>query len=267
MKKAKPFLRWAGGKRWLLSEIDKIIKLDNFENYYEPFIGGGSIYFHLNPQKATISDSNIDLINTYIQVRDNVQNVIKALSQFENTEEFYYKIRKQIFDDKIYEAAKFIYLNQTSFNGIYRVNSLGEYNVPYGHRKNYVIDFQNLLLASQNLSGTNILAIDFNETIDQIRENDLIFLDPPYTVAHNKNGFIQYNQKIFSLEDQFRLNSYINNIKDAGAYYIMTNAAHKSIKEIFNNGDFVYEVERVSVVGGKFAKRDKYSELILTNLK
>lgn len=266
MKKAKPFLRWAGGKRWLLNEIDKIVNLDHFDNYYEPFIGGGSIYFHLTPTNATISDTNVDLINAYLQVRDNVENVIKTLSDFENTEEFYYKIRNKVFNDKIIEAAKFIYLNQTSFNGIYRVNKQGKYNVPYGHRKNYAFDFPNLLLASESLRETNILAIDFDDTRAMIKENDLIFLDPPYTVAHNKNGFIQYNQKIFSLDDQLRLNTFINNIKNVGAYYIMTNAAHESIKKIFNNGDNIYELERASVVGGKFAKRDKYSELILTNL-
>lgn len=107
---------------------------------------------------------------------------------------------------------------------------------------------------------------DFDLTIENIRQGDLVFLDPPYTVAHNKNGFIQYNQKIFSLDDQIRLKNYILTIKEIGAYYIMTNAAHDAVKEIFANGDRMFELQRASLVGGKNAKRDKYSELILTNL-
>lgn len=264
--KSKPFLRWAGGKRWLLKEIDKLLDISLFEKYHEPFIGGGSVYFHLDPKKAFISDSNNELINAYIQVRDNPELVIKFLSEFENSEEFYYKLRKQRFNDEIKEAARFIFLNQTSFNGIFRVNLNGEYNVPFGHRLNHKIDFENIKNASLCLKNTEIFTEDFHKTIDNVNTGDLVFLDPPYTVAHNKNGFIQYNQKIFSLKDQYRLKNYIQNLREIGAYYIMTNAAHHSIKEMFLNGDKMYELERASLIGGKNAKRDKYSELILTNL-
>ncbi|WP_261511623.1 DNA adenine methylase [Chryseobacterium paludis] len=264
--KAKPFLRWAGGKRWLLKEIDRLVDINAFTTYHEPFIGGGSIYFHLNPRNAFISDSNHELINSYIQLRDHVEPIIHLLNGFENTEEFYYKIRKEKFEDEIKEAARFIYLNQTSFNGIFRVNLKGEYNVPFGHRKNHKYDFENLKIASENLKNTNINSEDFHRTIDKVKPGHLVFLDPPYTVAHNKNGFIQYNQKIFSLNDQYRLQEYIQKLKEIGAYYIMTNAAHIAIKEIFSNGDKMYELQRASLIGGKNAKREKYSELILTNI-
>lgn len=264
--KTKPFLRWAGGKRWLLKEIDQLIKIDQFNSYHEPFLGGGSIFFHLTPQNANISDSNFELINTYIQVRDNIENLIDILNNFEKSEIFYYNLRKQKFENQVFNAAKFIYLNHNSFNGIFRVNLKGEYNVPYGHRKNHKFDLENLRAASDSLKDANISSIDFYKTINNIKKGDLVFLDPPYTVAHNKNGFIQYNQKIFSLDDQYRLKEYIKNLKDIGAFYIMTNAAHNAIREIFTNGDHMYELERASLIGGKNAKRDKYSELILTNL-
>lgn len=264
--KAKPFLRWAGGKRWLLKEIDKFVDINKFDSYHEPFIGGGSVYFHLNPKQAFISDSNNELINAYVHVRDNVDALINLLNDFENSEEFYYKIRKQKFDDELNEAAKFIYLNQTSFNGIFRVNLKGEYNVPFGHRENKKFDFDNLKTASKNLQTTNVFSEDFHDTLERIKFGDLVFLDPPYTVAHNKNGFVKYNQKIFSLNDQFRLQEYISNLKEIGAYYIMTNAAHHVIKDMFSNGDKMFELERASLIGGKYAKREKYSELILTNL-
>lgn len=265
-KKIKPFLRWAGGKRWLLKEIDRLIDINNFNTYHEPFVGGGSVFMHLNPNRAIISDSNQSLANAYSQVRDNVNDLIQYLTEYENTEEFYYKIRNEKFGNDIEEAAKFIYLNQTSFNGIYRVNSKGEYNVPYGHRIKHKIDLENLSNVSAILQDIIINVDDFDSSINNIRPDDIIFLDPPYTVAHNNNGFIQYNQKIFSLEDQYRLAQFIRNIKEIGAYYIMTNAAHNSIREIFANGDTMYELDRASLIGGKNAKREKYSELILTNL-
>ncbi|WP_312314414.1 DNA adenine methylase [Empedobacter brevis] len=264
--KIKPFLRWAGGKRWILKELNNILTIDHYNNYHEPFLGGGSVFFHLNPTNSFLSDANEELINSYIQVRDNVESIIGILNEFKNTEEFYYKIRKEKFDNEIIQAAKFIYLNQTSFNGIYRVNRNGEYNVPYGNRINHKYDFENLRLTSKSLEQSIIIHQDFDISIENIRQGDFVFLDPPYTVAHNKNGFIQYNQKIFSLDDQIRLKNYILAIKEIGAYYIMTNAAHDAVKEIFANGDRMFELQRASLVGGKNAKRDKYSELILTNL-
>lgn len=264
--KAKPFLRWAGGKRWLLKEIDKFVNINQFNTYHEPFIGGGSVFFHLNPKNAFISDFNSELINTYIQVKENLEFIIKFLLEFENTENFYYKIRQQKSNDEIYEAAKFIFLNQTSYNGIFRVNQKGEYNVPYGHRKNLNFDFENLRNVSNSLKNININSVDFSKTLKNIKKGDLVFLAPPYTVAHNKNGFIQYNQKIFSLKDQHRLKEFIYNLKEIGAFYIMTNAAHDAVKEIFFNEDRMFELERASLIGGKFAKRDKYSELVLTNI-
>ena len=265
-KKIVPFLRWAGGKRWLLKEIDRFVNIRNFNTYHEPFLGGGSIFIHLKPSKAIISDSNRDLINVYVQVRDKVDLLIEFLRGFNNSEEYYYSIRKKQFQDKTQEAAKFIYLNFTSFNGIYRVNKKGEYNVPYGYRINHVYDFDNLKQVSKLLQNTLIFEDDFDNSLNNIHEGDLVFLDPPYTVAHNNNGFIQYNQKIFSIEDQTRLSIFIQRIKEIGAFYIMTNAAHQSIKRIFANGDLMYEIHRASSVGGKNAKRGKYPELILTNL-
>ncbi|SFJ23076.1 DNA adenine methylase [Myroides guanonis] len=265
-KVIKPFLRWAGGKRWFLKELDTIVNINNFNTYHEPFVGGGSVFIHLKPSNAIISDSNKDLINTYIQVRDNVEDVISFLKKLENTEEFYYSIRKMRFESNIEEASKFIYLNQTSFNGIFRVNSKGEYNVPYGHRLNHQFDYDNLRKISCILSGIDIKESDFVDSIEKVKEGDFVFLDPPYTVAHNNNGFIQYNQKIFSLEDQYLLEKSIKKIKDVGAFYLMTNAAHESIKEIFNNGDRTFELERASLIGGKNAIRGRYAELIITNL-
>jgi len=265
-KKVKPFLRWAGGKRWLIKQLDDFLP-QTFNKYHEPFIGGGAIFFHMNPKQALISDFNAELIETYNAIKNNPHEVIKHIKSFKNTKEDYLKIRVQNFQSVEKRAARFIYLNQTSFNGIYRVNSDGKYNVPYGYREKYTFDFDNILNVNRVLQSVDIEHLDFRKCIENVEENDLVFLDPPYTVAHNNNGFIQYNQKIFSLEDQYGLKDLIMRIKEKKAYYILTNANHPKIREIFDVGDKITEVTRASMIGGKGAVRGKYSEVIITNTK
>lgn len=261
----KPFLRWAGGKRWLLKYINDFLPNEDFNQYHEPFIGGGSIFFHMQPQTSFISDLNHELIDTYNAIKDDVESVIKHLKAFKNTKEDYYKIRSQKFRSSAKKAARFIYLNQTSFNGIYRVNLKGEYNVPYGDRKNYNIDYENLRHVHIALQNTQIACADYYQALKNVKKNDLVFLDPPYTVTHNDNGFIKYNKKLFCLEQQYQLAEMIQEIKQLGAYYILTNAAHPKVMEIFDNGDRIVELERASLIGGKNAKRGKYAEIIITN--
>jgi DNA adenine methylase len=261
----KPFLRWAGGKRWLINDLHRFLPKNGFKQYHEPFIGGGAIFFNLSPESAYVSDLNVELIETYSSIQQEVEEVIDELRKFKNSKEEYYKIRNQKFRRSSKKAARFIYLNQTSFNGIYRVNLKGEYNVPYGYRDKYKFDFDNIRNASNILKDTKIGADDFHCITRNVQKGDLVFLDPPYTVAHNDNGFIKYNQKIFSLEDQYRLAKTIEEIKEIGAYYILTNAAHTTIREIFSNSDNVIEAKRNSVIGGRNSRRGKYSELIITN--
>jgi DNA adenine methylase len=263
---SRPFLRWAGGKKWLLKELDKFVDIRNYNSYHEPFIGGGAVYFHLSPKDAIISDINNELIETYKAIRSNPEEVINHIKSFKKSKEYYYFIRNQRFTNEFKEAARFIYLNQMSFNGLYRVNSNGEYNVPYGYRNNYQFDFENVLKVSSQLQNTQIIHQDFKDSIKKISNNDFVFLDPPYTVTHNSNGFIHYNKKLFSVDDQYNLADAINEIKNVGAYYILTNAAHQTIRDIFNNGDKMYEIDRASLIGGKNAKRGNYAELILTNI-
>lgn len=233
----KPCLRWAGGKNWLIKYLPQIIGDTAFDNYHEPFLGGASVFLSIKPsQQAFLSDLNEDLIKTYIALRDSPYDIIKVLCTYSNDKDSYYKIRSEHPQDEITRAARFIYLNQTSFNGIYRVNLKGEYNVPYGFREKEFLNEKTLLDVSNALQNAILRYGDFDLVRQNIKPNDLVFLDPPYTVSHNNNGFIKYNQKIFSLEDQIRLNSLIQYIKKIGAYYILTNAAHETIKEIFING-------------------------------
>ncbi|MCK5017062.1 MAG: Dam family site-specific DNA-(adenine-N6)-methyltransferase [Candidatus Peribacteraceae bacterium] len=266
----KPFLRWAGGKSWLLKDLETYLP-QNFNNYHEPFIGGGSVFIYLKSKgriknNALLSDQNEDLINAYKAIKQDPITLIKFLKKYRNTKEFYYDLREQRFQNRIEKAAQFIFLNRTSFNGIYRVNLKGEYNVPYGFKKyKQLFDFENLKKICELLTNTKLEIGDFEVYFDEIQKDDLVFLDPPYTVAHENNGFIKYNQKIFAWEDQERLERYIEKIKEKQAYFILTNAAHKNINDLFQNIGAKHELNRYSVVGGKGAKRQKISEYIFTN--
>lgn len=263
---ARPFLRWAGGKSWLTKHLVNL-KSAHFNNYHEPFLGGGSTFFFLAPNGIShLSDLNEDLIETYNAIKKNASLVIKTLRLFVNSEEDYYKIREKEFRSQYQRAAKFIYLNQTSYNGIYRVNLAGKYNVPYGFRGKNFVDAQNLLRVQLALKNSKIESHDFDKIINSIKCNDLVFLDPPYTVSHNNNGFIKYNEKIFSLEDQIRLSVLIDKIKQKKAFYILTNAAHKKIDEIFEKGDKKLILNRASLIGGLNASRGDTSEFVFTNL-
>lgn len=262
-----PCLRWAGGKRWLIKYINQLLPSDGFQNYHEPFLGGASMFLSIGlGHTAFLSDLNKELIETYIAIRDTPNEIISILSTYKNEKDFYYKIRNKQGKTQIEKAARFIYLNQTSYNGIYRVNLKGEYNVPYGFREKRFLDEKAILDVSRSLQSAHLEVSDFEIVKDHIGKRDLVFLDPPYTVSHNNNGFIKYNQKIFSLEDQYRLRTLIEHINDIGAYYILTNAAHQTIKEIFSCNNRLIELNRANLIGGTNAQRGQTSEYIFTNI-
>jgi DNA adenine methylase len=265
--KIKPFLRWAGGKNWLIKHLDTILPTPKFNNYHEPFLGGASMFLSLNPNhQCFLSDLNNELIETYITLKDYPEELIQKLQSYKNNEEFYYKIRNSKTNDQIEKAARFIYLNQTSYNGIFRVNLKGEYNVPYGFRSKAFCEPSILKKVSAKLRNCQFMCCDFSDIQTNILRNDLVYLDPPYTVSHSNNGFIKYNQKLFSLEDQYKLSGFIDILKDKGAYYILSNAYHPKIREIFYKNDSILELQRASLIGGKKATRGQIKEYIFTNL-
>jgi len=268
----KPFLRWAGGKTWFTNHIDNFLP-QAINNYFEPFLGGGAIFFYLKSKnlikgKCYLSDTNEELINTYNILKNKPEELIEILKKQNNTEKEYYKIREFQSDDKIERAARFLFLNKTSFNGIYRVNSQGAYNVPYGYRQiKQMYDYDNLLQISNLLTNCYFSVKDFKKIAEKICTSDLVFIDPPYTVAHENNGFIQYNQSLFSWDNQKELAKLLIEIENKKAYYIMTNASHKSIEELYRDSGQRYTLTRASSIGGIGATRTKYKELIYTNQK
>lgn len=264
---AKPFLRWAGGKKWLIKILREIIDISAYETYHEPFLGGGSVFLALEPQKRVkLSDVNKELISTYKSIKHSPYKVFDALNQYMNEETEYYRIRALSLQKAVEKAARFIYLNQTSFNGLFRVNRDGKYNVPYGKRKNVSYDISNFVAVSKRLKRAELSSCDFKKNLSDVGPNDLVYLDPPYVVAKEGNGFIEYNQHLFSLEDQIRLSKCIDHIREVGAYYLLSNAKHETIYEIFNKGDYVFEVSRSSLIGGKNAYRGKTPEYLFTNI-
>jgi DNA adenine methylase len=269
-KKAKPFLRWAGGKNWFTKQIEDYLPKE-FNNYYEPFLGGGSVFFYLKSKgliknKAFLSDSNKDLINTYKVLKNNSEPLFKVLKTHFDSEDEYYRMRNLIFEDPIEKAAQFLYLNKTSYNGIYRVNGMGKYNVPYGKRNlENLYDYEHLLRLSNLLNKTYFSTSDFKTKCKQINQGDFAFIDPPYTVAHENNGFIQYNQSIFSWKNQKQLSKITSVFEEKGVHFLITNAYHDSIKNLYQVGT-QKTLSRSSVIGGKGAKRLQYKEILITNI-
>jgi DNA adenine methylase len=206
-------------------------------------------------------------METFATIRDHPKRVADGARAYANDETTYYEVRTSDPSGKIARAARFLYLNHTSFNGIYRVNLRGQYNVPFGGgRAARIPTAEDLRKVSARLSRASLRTRDFAECLDQVSARDLVFLDPPYTVAHNNNGFIKYNQRLFSFEDQGRLSALVDEIKERGAYYILANAAHDSITALFDKGDTLIETSRRNSVGGINARRGGATEYLFTNL-
>lgn len=263
-----PFLRWAGGKRWLVPQILRLLNGRAIGRYHEPFLGGGSIFFGLTATaEVHLSDLNSDLIEVYQTVKERPREVASRLSSYQNTADDYYIARAAKPLDQTDRAARFIYLNHTSYNGIFRVNLKGEYNVPFGNRKSISMpDEESLVRVAHHLSNASLAASDFGSALTHVQAGDLVFLDPPYTVAHNNNGFVKYNQQLFSFDDQERLAHEIERISGLGAKYILTNAAHSSIEKLFSPLGERVTVSRRNVIGGKKASRGRADEYLFTNI-
>ena len=259
-----PFLKWAGGKRWLVSKYPDIFP-SNCERYIEPFLGGGAVFFHFQPCKAVLADLNSELIETYKALKNDWEGVWRILNKYQNKHsvDFYYDIRSRSFNSKSEKAAQFIYLNRTCWNGLYRVNQNGQFNVPIGTKDSVIMDTDNFSYIAQLLHEAELITSDFEKIIDNAKEGDFIFIDPPYTVKHNLNGFIKYNNKIFSWDDQIRLRHCSTRAVSRGVQLIITNANHQSIKELYDGLGELIEVNRASVIAGNVKDRGVCSELVI----
>jgi DNA adenine methylase len=259
--KNPPLLKWPGGKRSLVNFILRIVPR-RFNRYFEPFLGGGALFFALQPRKAYLSDKNADLIHAYLQVRDQPEAVIKELRKLRNSETDYYKIRSSWPMDDAARAARLIYLITLAFNGIYRVNLKGEFNVPYGYKIHLdPCNEERIGNASKLLKRAIMRDQDFEKALNRAEEGDLVYLDPPYTVAHGNNGFIKYNAKIFSWEDQIRLAKVAKQLAGRGCTVIVSNADHSSIRSLYD-GFMTTILERNSIIAASSDFRSRITECV-----
>ena len=260
----KPFLKWAGGKRWLFNSGQ--FTIPSFEGrYFEPFLGGGAVFFQNQPKDAILSDSNERLIELYSVIRDEYEEFERILQRHarSHSKDYYYRLRDKKFRKPTTRAAQFLYLNRTCWNGLYRENLQGKFNVPIGSKQTVIFETDDFPGWSRALSDTKIECRDFEGTIDEAIEGDFIFVDPPYTVRHNLNGFVKYNQNIFAWDDQVRLRNALSRAVKRGVSFAMTNADHESIKELYCEFGNHQKLGRHSVIAGQSNYRVVSTELLV----
>lgn len=261
-----PFLKWAGGKRWLAGRSAALLP-EKYGRYIEPFLGSGAVFFFACPQQAILSDVNSRLIETYRAIQFDWKRVHRELRRHhrEHSKEYYYREREKVRLTPFTRAAQFIYLNRTCWNGLYRVNLRGEFNVPIGTKTQVVMNGDDFAGVAQRLGNVDLRCCDFSETIASAKRGDLVFADPPYTVKHNMNGFVKYNEKIFTWEDQERLHQALSEASERGVKVTLTNANHASIRRLYSNFPVVESIARHSVLAGSSEFRASTSELLIRN--
>lgn len=257
----KPFLRWAGGKQWLSKRLLQMVP-QQIGKYYEPFLGGGSLFFRLLPEKGVLSDVNERLVETYRSLRDEPHKVIAALGRWTNDEATYYRVRDRRYLSNAFKSAQLIYLNRTCWNGLYRVNLSGEFNVPYGHHERKVFDPEHLLRISRALNSAELRVGDFLSAVNNAQENDFIYFDPPYTTQHSQNGFLKYNQQPFTWEDQERLGRTAVELMGRGCHVVVSNASYEPILN-FYPGFHHESVSRNSVLAANPENRQITTEFLI----
>jgi DNA adenine methylase len=259
-----PFLKWAGGKRWLAAGFENLFP-KKFNRYFEPFLGGGAIFLHLRPSQAILSDRNADLINLYSQIRDDWKKVWRALARHQrnHNKTYYYEERARTHHAAHERAAQFLYLNRTCWNGLYRVNLKGEFNVPIGTKDAVLQDTDDFENVAGALQGASLHTSDFEPILAQAECNDFVFVDPPYVTAHNFNGFVKYNEKLFGWEDQLRLRDAVDAARRRGAKVLMSNADHESVRSLYKGMGDLIRITRASVIAASSTYRGNTTELVL----
>ena len=270
----KPIIKWVGGKSQYLDKIREMLPKD-YRKYYEPFLGGGAVLLDLCPEEAVVNDINPELINMYLQVRDNVEDVIKYLSSLdwthehsgEDPKEVYYAVRglfnNHLGDKTVDQAARFIYLNKHCFNGLYRVNSKGEFNVPFnGKLTGASAHMDHLREVSKQLQNVEFKCGDFEQSAKGINSKDLIFIDSPYAPL-TPTSFVDYTKEGFAYEDHVRLADFFMELSDYGVYCMLTNHDTELIRDLYRGFNFTEVDVRRSI--NRNGDNRKGKEVIITN--
>lgn len=271
-KLVMPFLKWVGGKRQLMNDIEPLLPT-KISTYYEPFVGGGAVFLTTQPNKAVINDYNAELINVYETIRDNVEDLIEDLNLHENEAEYFYSIRmldrQEGFDElsPVKRASRVIYLNKTCFNGLYRVNSSGEFNTPFGRYKNPNIVNETVLRAVSNYLNTNNITFmsgDFEDALRGIRKGAFVYLDPPYDPISKSSNYTGYTEGGFNEDQQIRLRDVCRKLDEKGIKFLLSNSATPFIKEIYADFEIV-EVGASRQINSVASKRGEVKEVLVRN--
>ena len=275
MIKGKPFVKWAGGKRQIIDKLKQYIP-DEFNTYYEPFVGGGALLFELSPKNAVINDSNKELMNVYSVLcnEEKFKKMCSVLNSYEanHSEEFFYELRNKDRNKKTFNrlsdytrAARTIYLNKACFNGLYRVNSKDEFNVPFGKKtKVNTYDGSNLITVSNYLTMNNvkIQCVDFEESVKTAKKGDFVYFDPPYD--SDTATFNSYTEEGFGKDEQRRLATVFKDLDERGVYVMLSNHNTILVKELYKDYH-IYVIEAKRNINSNGKKRGKVEEVIITN--
>ncbi len=267
----KPFLKWAGGKRQLISQMDQFFPKE-FNKYIEPFVGGGAIFFYLLPEKAIICDINEDLINTYDVVKNDVAELIGSLKKHKNEKEYYYSIRvvdrnPEEFNgwSKTEKASRTIFMNRCCFNGLYRVNSKGQFNVPFGKYKNpKFCDKENLVAVNKALKNVKLVNDTFDKCLDFAEEDDFIYFDPPYVPISDSANFTSYTKDNFNTADQTRLYETFKTLDERGCKVMLSNSNSDFILDLYKDYR-IHFLQAKRAINSDGGKRGTIKEVLITN--
>jgi len=265
---AKPFVKWAGGKRKLIPSFAPHFPLmQQTRMYFEPFLGGGAVFFHLQHPHSFLSDSNEELVELYMVVRDQVEDLIGPLKKHRNEEEYYYKVRAQnpTLLTPIERAARFIFLNKTCYNGLYRVNSKRQFNVPFGkYKKPLICATEKLRAASLALQNTKIFSADFEYAVSEAQNRDFVYFDPPYHPLSKTSSFTAYTAGKFDTSEQERLARVYRDLDRRGCYVMLSNSDTPLIRELYARFRII-EVQANRAINSKADGRGKITELLIIN--
>ncbi|MHA1383964.1 MAG: DNA adenine methylase [Candidatus Helarchaeota archaeon] len=265
-----PFVKWAGGKRQLLSQLDTYLP-DSFNKYIEPFVGGGALFFYLLPKNAILIDNNEELINCYNVIKNNVEELIQSLKTHKNEKNYFYDIRNVDRTDEfkkwsnVKKASRTIFLNRCCYNGLYRVNSKGQFNVPFGRYKNAKFcDERNLRAVHQVLQNVKIVLGSFEKCLQYAEKDDMIYLDPPYFPISKTANFTNYTKEIFGENEQYRLKKVFDELDKRGCKVLLSNSYCEFILDLYKD----YKIEEVKAkraINSLGSKRGKIKEVLIRN--
>lgn len=264
--KASPFLKWAGGKGRLLAQFEDLFP-KHFNRYFEPFVGAGAVFFHLDPQRAVLSDTNPDLVACYRVLQQDVDSLIELLRMYRYDRDFYYHVREldPAHLSHVQRAARMIFLNKTCFNGLWRVNRRGQFNVPFGDYKNpKILNEDNLRAVSATLQGVDIHLRPFQDIENEARANDFVYMDPPYHPVSATSSFTSYGADDFRPDDQRHLAETFRKLDAKGCKLMLSNSDTPFIRELFDG----YRIEQVwaaRAINRDASKRGAVSEVVVLN--